>query len=275
MSREAELRFIRNRCYAVLFLIIGCMVVGGYTLNAYERSHDLTYTQHEAFNKIEAAASIIFILSMLSLGGVERFAEWWVDRERRKAEPQFRFFISYTSREDDIKEFQSFIDEFIEAVQNRYLRRTFFYDRISLEQRDRTDNQLSYELEEALNQSGFMIAFISPKYLLSNWCMFEWETAHKLRPGRILVIEWKDTPQKSLLKGLPTKAVVHLGNGRDANRRTQINNLAVTTFNFLRRLCGQCRGRGVVRQRTQVCPRCGGTGLGQTDLSELLDDYVN
>jgi hypothetical protein len=118
---------------------------------------------------------------------------------------EYHSFISYTTREDEVRIIKPFIDEYISILQARGVRFCpVFYDGWYLRDRYYDEVTLEAKLREGIVQSAFTTAFLSPGYLTSNWCCYEWGTTegeHRKRvfpaPGySILPICWKKPLQK-------------------------------------------------------------------------------
>lgn len=107
----------------------------------------------------------------------------------------FYSFISYSTRDDEIKRLKPLLDGYISRIREEINYIPVFIDRFW------TDGGpgLAVSLEDALNRSDFTTAFLSPGYASSPWCAFEWGYArclsHHASMGRsrhaILPICWK------------------------------------------------------------------------------------
>jgi hypothetical protein len=87
----------------------------------------------------------------------------------------YHFFVSYTTREEEVEEVLFIIDEFVRILKRFGLRAArVFFDRFSIGRLDGTSENLAKCLREAIHKSVCMIAFVSPGYIESDWCMFEW-----------------------------------------------------------------------------------------------------
>ena len=115
-------------------------------------------------------------------------------RKRARGEPPERFhaFVSYTTREDEVRIVKPLVDHFLNAVLRPAIEQAlgeppFFYDGYSLyyPSGSRLSNpELETTLRFAIEESEVLIAFVSPEYPASNWCMFECRTmaSKELRP---------------------------------------------------------------------------------------------
>src|SRR5689334_17476862 len=108
-------------------------------------------------------------------------------------EAKFNVFLSYTSREPEVKFIQPLVDRYCFELWQwaRALGVYIFYDHFSLPQ----GQYISAELEEALSmhikRSQLFTAFLSPSYFESNWCQFEWERMVKNKVSIVHPIYWK------------------------------------------------------------------------------------
>src|SRR5262245_26137421 len=88
-------------------------------------------------------------------------------------------FLSYTSREEEVRAIQPLVDRYCRGLwewgQDRGV--DVFYDHFSMEQRRYTDDELSRILGGAVSRARLVTAFLSPSYLESRWCCCEWEHA--------------------------------------------------------------------------------------------------
>jgi hypothetical protein len=95
-----------------------------------------------------------------------------VDRSRRRP---LKLFVSYTSREEEVRELQPLLDRYREEL-IRLLPpwAAVFYDRWSLPPWRYNDDELRQLLHSEVVESDFLIAFMSPQYLCSRWTCYEW-----------------------------------------------------------------------------------------------------
>lgn len=118
---------------------------------------------------------------------------WHVVPDEPPDESHRYLFVSYTSREAEVRQLRPFLDAFLKALPEAAWRRFgIWYDGVDLPQRRRTDLDLARQLTDAISICDFTTAFVSPLYLGSRWCQFEWVLTEKLH-GRqwILPLEWK------------------------------------------------------------------------------------
>ena len=128
------------------------------------------------------------------------------DRRRRRPPERFHVFVSYTTREDETRELKPAVDYFLEHMLRPAIETTIgeppvFYDGYSLYRQrgfsNRTDRELESLLTFAIEESEVLIAFVSPAYLTSRWCLFEcramvekvlrpWCDVCRVPPGRDL-----------------------------------------------------------------------------------------
>ncbi len=116
---------------------------------------------------------------------------------------QYHFFISYTTREKEVKLIKPFIDEYVVRLRSYVDRHCpIFYDGWCLAKLDYEPHFLRDVLTEAISKSAFTVCFLSPGYVESEWCSFEWkytELVHSQRglpapAASILPILWKEIP---------------------------------------------------------------------------------
>lgn len=109
-------------------------------------------------------------------------------------------FLSYTTREDEIRPIKRFIDRFIGELQAFGVRHSHvWYDGFYLRDGRYDGAELERALSEGVAGSAFTVSFISPGYLTSGWCFYEWcmtRMFHGLRghpapEASILPIIWK------------------------------------------------------------------------------------
>jgi TIR domain len=129
---------------------------------------------------------------------------WDYRRKEASTSPPARYdyhcFISYTSREDEIKKIKPFIDNYVSVLQAQGV--TFcpvYYDGWYLRRDHYEDAELQELLRDGIRRSAFSVCFLSPGYYASAWCIYEWLTTEAVhtRRGRpaqeysILPICWK------------------------------------------------------------------------------------
>jgi hypothetical protein len=120
---------------------------------------------------------------------------------------RYHCFISYTSREEEVRELRPLLDDYRarllgEGVTSYLPPVRAFYDRWSLPQGPRFNWRLAWDLRRALRRSAFVVAFLSPQYLESEWCNAELTWAwndHRTRTapapsGSCVPILWKRAP---------------------------------------------------------------------------------
>src|SRR5258708_10150335 len=103
---------------------------------------------------------------------------------------RFHAFMSYTTREEEVREIKPVVDRFL----NDYLRPSIqaalgeppiFYDGWYLRNAPnaiRNEYSLQRALRFAIEESEMLLAFVSPLYVQSPWCMFEVETMARKAP---------------------------------------------------------------------------------------------
>ena len=106
----------------------------------------------------------------------------------------FYSFISYTSREEEVQVLKPFVDQYIDELRQHTAYIPIYYDRFYLPD---GHCRLGEKLADAIAESDFTTAFISPGYVSSPWCTFEWGCATTLaqiageRVHSLLPIVWK------------------------------------------------------------------------------------
>lgn len=91
---------------------------------------------------------------------------------------KYHCFISYTTREDEIRIIKPFIDDYTRRLHAEGYLTTIFYDGYKIpEVPNRPDDLLAKILADAIYDAAFVVAFVSPGYTGSEWCRFELDTA--------------------------------------------------------------------------------------------------
>jgi hypothetical protein len=104
----------------------------------------------------------------------------------------YHCFLSYTTREEEVREVQPRVDELIERFPNYgYQVVPIFYDHYIFG--SRTPSNLRAALSRAIHESAFMLILVSPGYFTSLWCIFEWSYMAETAPRRQDRIERDDT----------------------------------------------------------------------------------
>jgi hypothetical protein len=103
-------------------------------------------------------------------------------------------FLSYTRREEEVSVLQPVTDAYCDLLV-RWARTRgveVFYDRSSIPQ-DVTysDGQLNEILGCAVRRSHLLVSFLSPEYIGSPWCRFEFETKWSTSHREIHKVYWK------------------------------------------------------------------------------------
>ena len=99
---------------------------------------------------------------------------------KRSNEWDVYVFLSYTSRESEVQLVQPLIDRYCRGLWEwaDHNGIHIFYDHFALPRRTFPTQQLAAILREAINNSDLMTAFLSPEYISSEWCQFEWITQY-------------------------------------------------------------------------------------------------
>jgi hypothetical protein len=118
----------------------------------------------------------------------------------------YHCFISYTTREEEVKKIKPFVDAYTGALRSQGV---VFYDGWNLREAHYEDEELRRLLRDGIEQSAFSVCFLSPGYYESEWCKYEWYTTEEIHNERglpaqkysILPICWKEYfSRPSLLK---------------------------------------------------------------------------
>lgn len=106
---------------------------------------------------------------------------------------EFHVFLSYSSREEEVKQIKPLIDIYCrdlwEWAQSNGIE--IFYDEFTMEKRRYSALELERILRDAVNRSHLMTAFLSPRYVESEWCRFEYLETRKTRKPILHAILWK------------------------------------------------------------------------------------
>ncbi len=105
----------------------------------------------------------------------------------------FHVFLSYTSREAEVKLIQPLVDRYCRELWKWADRNGVhvFYDHFSMPQREYSDSELEEILAQHVRDSELMTSFLSPGYIASRWCLFEAVTK-ALEPDPVIhAIYWK------------------------------------------------------------------------------------
>ncbi len=89
--------------------------------------------------------------------------------------PDFHVFLSYTSREEEVKHIQPLVEQYCREVWKwADLNGVHvFYDHFSLPQVQYSEIELEGILARHVRRSELMTSFLSPGYIESRWCRFE------------------------------------------------------------------------------------------------------
>jgi hypothetical protein len=108
----------------------------------------------------------------------------------------FHVFLSYTSREEEIKWIKPLIDIYCRDLwkwaQSNGIE--IFYDDFTMQKRRYSDLELEKILRDTVNRSHLMTAFLSLAYVESEWCRFEYLVTRTSREPVVHAIVWKDFP---------------------------------------------------------------------------------
>jgi hypothetical protein len=104
----------------------------------------------------------------------------------------YHCFLSYTTREKEVREVQPRVDKLIERFTNYgYQVAPIFYDHYIFG--SRTPSNLRAALSRANHESAFMVILVSPGNFTSPWCIFEWSCMAETAPRRQDRFERYDT----------------------------------------------------------------------------------
>jgi TIR domain len=102
----------------------------------------------------------------------------------------YDYFLSYTTREREIKAVLPFVDKLIDYLKREgYEPFPFFLDRAVLGRFDGPDDELWGALAVGILRSRCVLAVVSPGYLWSGWCRREWLLARE--QSCALAMLWK------------------------------------------------------------------------------------
>jgi TIR domain len=90
---------------------------------------------------------------------------------------KYHFFVSYTTREDEVRAIVPLVDAFVKELEQRGFtaKPPFWLDRIEIGQvTNMPDKTLRKILADGIDQCIALIAFVSPGYVNSEFCRFEW-----------------------------------------------------------------------------------------------------
>jgi hypothetical protein len=90
---------------------------------------------------------------------------------------EYHFFVSYTTREDEVKILLPHLRNFVKALYEHGYegRLPLWWDQVNLGKFQGSDDQLRSALTGGLDQCISLLAFVSPGYLASEFCRFEWD----------------------------------------------------------------------------------------------------
>ena len=103
-------------------------------------------------------------------------------------------FLSYTRREEEVRQFQAVTDVYCRLLLDwaRTHGVDVFYDRSSIPQDVKySDSDLEAMIRPAVCRSHLFVSFLSPEYVDSRWCRFEYTTKWEDAPRQIHKVYWK------------------------------------------------------------------------------------
>ena len=106
---------------------------------------------------------------------------------------KFNVFLSYTSREEEVKQIKPLIDIYCRDLWKWAKSKNIeiFYDNFTMEKRQYSDSELERILGEGVRKSQLMTAFLSRSYVESKWCQFEYLETRKNKQPIVHGILWK------------------------------------------------------------------------------------
>jgi hypothetical protein len=122
---------------------------------------------------------------------------------QRRDENRRLLFLSYTTREADVKRLKAILDPFLQALPDyTWSRLGVWYDAVDIRhtsngvgsEPEGNNSWLEREILDGLQRCDFTLAMISPHYMRSHWCRFEWRSGQQIhRPPTNLPANWKRT----------------------------------------------------------------------------------
>ncbi len=113
------------------------------------------------------------------MGRTRRNRPRWRPPIERFDRPMIKIFLSYTRREKEVAELQPVADFYCQILAEWAYERgvDIFYDRVSISQSRRySTKELKRILRSNIRDSHLFISFLSPRYIESGWCRFEYMT---------------------------------------------------------------------------------------------------
>ena len=132
----------------------------------------------------------------------------------RQPPERFHVFVSYTTRVDEVQRIKPLVDHFLLTVLGPIIEQTIgeppvFYDGYTLHTKHWfSDAELERALRFAIEESEVLLAFLTPEYFGSHWCIFEFSemVSKELRP-------WFDLCREAPISELQDKRPVPLRPG--------------------------------------------------------------
>ena len=127
---------------------------------------------------------------------------------------RFHVFVSYTTRVDEVQRIKPLVDHFLLTVLGPIIEQTIgeppvFYDGYTLHTKHWfSDAELERAIRFAIEESEVLLAFLTPEYFGSHWCIFEFSemVSKELRP-------WFDLCREAPISELQDKRPVPLRPG--------------------------------------------------------------
>jgi hypothetical protein len=87
---------------------------------------------------------------------------------------KYHCFLSYTGRDREVRELAPLLDAVVGAFRSLgIVQAPVFWDRFEMG-READAASVARAISEGAKQSVCMIAFVTPSYLTSKWCLYEW-----------------------------------------------------------------------------------------------------
>ncbi len=87
---------------------------------------------------------------------------------------RYHFFVSYTTREQEVRTIKPHVEHFIKELHKRgFKSHPFWLDLAEIGNFDGSNEELREELARAIDRCISLIAFVSPGYIKSEFCRFE------------------------------------------------------------------------------------------------------
>jgi hypothetical protein len=113
-------------------------------------------------------------------------------------------FLSYSTREEEVQYLKAILDPFLVMLPHyTWEKLGVWYDAVDIRhpegpasylERKHSDEWLEHKIVKGLNDCDFTLAMLSPHYLRSGWCKFEWNKSKEIHAHpQLLPACWKKT----------------------------------------------------------------------------------